>query len=280
MREGARPRQPDEMFCPSCGVAIKRDVQFCPHCGAGVATAAEAASWSTAGLAEPGHAFSSCKVLARFVVGALALVMIMDVVGVISGIAEVRLVTRMINGEFVTLKELEDNDNRQAVVGGLQLAILILAAILFLVWIYRAHRNLPALGVSGLKYSPNWAVGGWFIPIMNLWRPYQVTAEIWRASDPESSGPEGQAWQTAPVSPILKFWWGLWIIGGIIGSILLRFAFQEPEDLEALRTQSVTFAVADVIDIPAAILAILVIWYITTRQEERHSRLQGVSWSG
>lgn len=274
MTEEVPGTQADQTYCTGCGAVIKTGVQFCPHCGARISSAPQATSPSAArGVSQPAHAFSSCHVLARFVIGALLLVMIMDVVAVVSGIAEVRLITRVIDGEFVTLEELEANDDRQAVVGTLQLAALVVTIILFLVWIYRSHRNLPALGASGLKYSPNWAVGGWFIPIMNLWRPYQVTAEIWKASDPDTSDPEGQAWQTTPVSPLLKFWWALWIIGGIIGSILLRFAFQEPEDLEAFRTRSITFVVSDGIDILAVILAILVVWYITSRQENKNRRL-------
>ncbi len=269
MSEETPAAQPDEMYCQNCGLAIKKDVRFCPKCGAGVS-----ADVSAVGLAEPVRAFASGRSMAWLAVIALALVIVMDIVGLISDVAELRLVERAINGEFVTMQEFEDNDNRQAVVGLLQLTVAIVAAILFLVWIYRAHRNLPALGASGLKYSPKWAVGGWFIPIMNFWRPYQVTAEIWKASDPEVRDRDGQRWQTAPVSLLLKFWWALWIIGGIIGNIVLRSVFQDPADLEALRTQIFTFIVADVMDIPAAILAILVVWYITTRQDEKSQKLR------
>ncbi|MFC1995866.1 DUF4328 domain-containing protein [Chloroflexota bacterium] len=46
--------------------------------------------------------------------------------------------------------------------------LFVITAVLFYMWIHRAHRNLPSLGVSGLKYSPGWAVGGFFIPILNL----------------------------------------------------------------------------------------------------------------
>jgi hypothetical protein len=278
MPDEGRTNQRDEMYCHSCGALIEKGVQFCPQCDARVATAPESVPPSTApGPSQPAHAFSSCLTLAWFVIGALLLVIVMDIVGVVSSLAEVRLLTRMIDGELVTIDEAEANDDRQAVVGALQFVVLIVAAILFLIWIYRAHKNLGALGASGLKYSPNWAVGGWFIPIMNLWRPYQVTVEISKASDPDHYEPEGQAWQTAPTPPLVKFWWALWIIGGFIGGILLRLAFQEPEDLEAFRTRTMTFIAADAVDILAAILAILVVWYITSRQEEKNRRLQAAT---
>ena len=47
-----------------------------------------------------------------------------------------------------------------------------------LMWVHRAYRNLPALGARDMAYSPGWAVGWWFIPFLNLVRPYQVVREI------------------------------------------------------------------------------------------------------
>lgn len=218
--------------------------------------------------------FSSNQLWARLVTGALVLTIIMDVVGMLSGIAEVRLVSRIINGEFVTLEEAESNDDRQALVGGIQLAVFGVTALLFLVWIYRAYKNLRAFNVEGLKYSPGWAVGGWFVPILNWWRPYQVMSEIWRGSSPEAVGTNDRTWERIPASPLLGFWWALWIIGGFVGSFLLRSIFSEPEDLEQLRTYSVAVVVGDGIEIPAAILAILVVSQITSRQEEKNHILQ------
>jgi hypothetical protein len=274
----ADAQQRDEMRCDNCGALTQRGLNFCSECGARLdATADAPPPGSAASSSLPSTTFSSCRTLCWFVVGALLLVILMDVVGVFSNLAEARLVTRIIDGELVTIDELDSNDNRQAAVGTIQFLVFIAAAILFLVWIYRAYKNLGALGASGLEYSPGWAVGGWFVPFLNLWRPYQVTAEIWKASDPDAHVSEPQAWQAAPTSPLVKFWWGLWIVGGIIGGFMLRFAFQEPEDLEALRSRAFTFVAADAIEIPAAILAILVVWHITNRQDEKSRRLQQVT---
>ena len=54
----------------------------------------------------------------------------------------------------------------------------------FILWLFRASRNLRALGNQSVEYSPGWAIGAWFIPIGNLFIPYQVTAEIWNRSHP------------------------------------------------------------------------------------------------
>lgn len=264
------------MFCVNCGSIIEGEYRFCAECGAPAASAADGGQPPTAPYVhrpssqsvehevvaeqprreEVSVAFSSGHVLAQWVCVVLGLTLIMDHV-------------------FVTAAEFDTNRNLQAVVGAVQFVVSLGAAVLFLVWIYRAHRNLPALDASGLKYSPGWAVGGFFIPIMNLWRPYQVTAEIWKASDPNHVDPDGRAWQKAPVSPLLNFWWALWIVSGIVGSILLRLALQEPESLEMFQVRSLALAASDAIEILAAVLAILVVWQIDARQEEKNRRLQG-----
>lgn len=41
-------------------------------------------------------------------------------------------------------------------------------------WIYVAHKNLPALGAENLRFRPGLAVGSFFIPIYNLWGPFQA----------------------------------------------------------------------------------------------------------
>lgn len=52
----------------------------------------------------------------------------------------------------------------------------------FMMWTFRAAHNLRALGALALKTTPGWAVGWYFVPIANLWKPYQAGIEIWQAS--------------------------------------------------------------------------------------------------
>jgi len=33
MAQETRAKQPDEMYCPSCGAVIKREAEICVHCG-------------------------------------------------------------------------------------------------------------------------------------------------------------------------------------------------------------------------------------------------------
>ena len=49
--------------------------------------------------------------------------------------------------------------------------------ILLLVWIYRAATAAAALGIPARR-SPGWAIGGWFIPIVNFWFPCQSLRDL------------------------------------------------------------------------------------------------------
>ena len=67
------------------------------------------------------------------------------------------------------------------------------AFVLFLVWLHRAYRNLYGLGVRSFGDSPAWAVGSFFIPLVNFYLPYRITADIWTGSRPgESPAPRGR----------------------------------------------------------------------------------------
>ena len=77
----------------------------------------------------------------------------------------------------------------------LLVAVSLATSVAFLMWIHRAYRNLPALRGTPLKCSPRWAVGYYFIPILNFFRPYQVMKEIWRESDPRGYPCSAKHWR-------------------------------------------------------------------------------------
>jgi hypothetical protein len=82
---------------------------------------------------------------------------------------------------------------------------LCVAVPLFVIWVHRMQANTFALGILGLRYTPAWAVGWYFVPIVNLWMPYRVMREIWCAN----RNPAGWQYDRAPGALIL--WWLLWL---------------------------------------------------------------------
>jgi hypothetical protein len=98
---------------------------------------------------------------------------------------------------------------RTALTRVVQLVDLVGVGLLAM-WARRLYANLRSLGVNELRFSEHWAIGGWFVPFLNLVRPKQIVDDIWRASDPVRR-PE-EAWDERPVSPLLHWWWFFWVV--------------------------------------------------------------------
>ncbi len=116
----------------------------------------------------------------------------------------------------ITEESAAVNDGRQMIIAFTFLGCFIITAIFFLKWMARANRNVRHFGARDLAATPNWAAGSFFIPFVNLWRPYQAMREIWQASrDP-------LFWKNATAPGILGLWWALWLINGVYGQFTNR----------------------------------------------------------
>lgn len=92
------------------------------------------------------------------------------------------------------------------------------AIVVFLMWVHAASKNLRVLYPDApFEYSPGWAVGWWFVPIANLWKPYNAMQEIWSYSRPRSDT-SSEVKTPAPLST----WWGFWVIAVILDRVAAK----------------------------------------------------------
>lgn len=159
-------------------------------------------------------------------------------------------------GEF-TLCDLVET-----VMGLFQMAVFIATSIPFLMWIWRANANARALGAEGLSFTPGWSVGWFFVPILNLWYPYQVMKEIWQASRNPA------AWSTEPVPALLGWWWGLWLLTNSLGMAALRFSLH-PENPVTSQLSTVLGLLSDLAFIALCPVAVRLVRTIFSRQIDR-----------
>jgi Domain of unknown function (DUF4328) len=140
----------------------------------------------------------------------------------------------------------------------------------FLIWEYQAYRNLPALGASELEESPGSAVGWWFVPILNLWKPLRTMVEIWKASDPDTlaTTPEGRKRMPFPVLPAL--WWTFLLLSLLIANLLAvpdRIAYQG-------EVVTIGMLLSAVMDVTVASLAIALIREIDRLQSQKAEAIE------
>jgi hypothetical protein len=196
----------------------------------------------------------------------------LSAVAALSSFAEASILKRLIGGGFVPDTEIEASDSRQALIGILQLTLGIVSAIAFLVWTYGARKSLDALGVRGMRFSPRSSVGWFFVPIANLWKPYQAIAEIWRASDPERDAGQAESWREAPVPPLFLAWWGVFLIWGALDRVVLRTVLAVDPTPQQILDGSRLTALNDALGGVAALLAFVVVRIIARRQDAAFAR--------
>ena len=186
------------------------------------------------------------------------LLLVLDVIAVGSSLLEVQLLDRLAAGENVPDAQLESNDTRQGVIGIAQFGLFVACAVTFIRWLHRAYKNVDAISPPHRRYDTGWAIGSWFVPILNLFRPVQIVTDVWKSGQP-------------PYARV-PFWLGLWWAGWLVSNVLGRIAFGSLDadaTLPELRQDSINYAISDGFDIPVLLLAILVIRVTTKRQESR-----------
>jgi hypothetical protein len=217
------------------------------------------------GTPPPPPQYRPLGTLARVVIVLLSVYFVVTAIGLVSDWLELELANRLVEDQAaVTPAEMEASDARQGLIGILQVLIYVATGIMFIIWFRRAYRNLEAWGTEGLRFEAGWTVGGWLVPVLNLVRPKQIMNDLWRATDPELPVQPGVAWKQVRVPLMVHAWWLLFLLSLAVGIVASNF--REASTLQQIRGASVVTLLSDVLILPAAVLACLVVNQITQRQ--------------
>jgi Domain of unknown function (DUF4328) len=141
----------------------------------------------------------------------------------------------------------------------------IVSAFAFITWLYLAMRNIKRWGITGLTWSPVWAIVGWLIPLANLVIPPLVV----NAADKGSSASVRGGVPESASAGLIGAWWLTLLFGGRLdraASALYPPAMTITYSLAV----SVLAALASVI---AAMLGIVLVRRVTTAQVYRQHSL-------
>jgi len=156
----------------------------------------------------------------------------------------------------VDMEAAKANDLRESIMGAAFFITYLFTSVVFARWIIASHKTVRALGAQGMTITPGWAVGYYFIPFINLVRPYTAMKELWCASvDPQHA--------TTQVAPsLLPGWWTLWIINGVLGQIIWRMSMHA-EGIEMLKTVTVLSIVGSIAGVALSFVALKLVRGIT-----------------
>ena len=166
--------------------------------------------------------------------------------------------------------EAEANDLRHQVITYSNVFLYIICIVLFIMWFRRAYYNLSISSRAHTEFGEGWAAGAWFVPFINLVRPYTIMKEIWVKTQDATDN-----LITYKKPTILGWWWALWIINNIGTNITTRLFNSSSIDNLLIATQ-LSF-VANLIEIAALILLIIIIKNVNVfEQNLQHSLLNEI----
>jgi hypothetical protein len=139
------------------------------------------------------------------------------------------------------------------------LVIFPTTPIVYLMWLHRVVRQLNAWG-RDVEATPAWAVGSWFVPFVNLVKPFRVVRSIVA----ELGG--------APLAASLHLgvWWGAFILSRILERIAARLTMRLLPPSLALKVYLVVIG-SSLCTIAAAFLCARIVREVQERLESRRS---------
>ncbi|MFD5163840.1 DUF4328 domain-containing protein [Streptomyces hawaiiensis] len=149
------------------------------------------------------------------------------------------------------LNALEDSYHLVASVGGV---VTALCAIVFLFWLDRMRDNAKALSGQEPRYGHLWLWLGWIVPVVNLWIPRGVVADVHRSVFPERRLPA-----------VVNGWWGLWL-AGLAGGVGIIYADDTDEVIARAYSGVLPLLAADLVIVAAAGAAAVMVHTLTAAQ--------------
>lgn len=233
------------MFCAACGtqIADPETTLFCTHCGAPVRAGAVAPSTAVTIRSPAGRA-------ARAQI-ALGLVAAVAAFAAWADYAHGQIWAQLARGDVVSLTTATNADNLESTANLLLLLVRLMAAVTFILWFRRCYLNLDP---GRRRYATAWTIWGWFVPILAFWRPKQLANDLVRAPSGAGVG-----------AGLLLAWWIAFVVDSLAGAVASDLT-RSASAFSARRDADYALAVSQLIAIPAAILAILVVRRITAGQ--------------
>lgn len=197
--------------------------------------------------------------VATVAVGALAVACHVNLAIIVIDIGRYAFINQLMNDPYsVSGAEIDAHDAVWAAAGIAEMTAFALAAVAFLVWLFRVRLNAEALAPDGHRHGKPWLILGWVLPIVSFWYPKQIVDDIWAASGGTTARRR---------SRLVLAWWLVWVTHNLASWVATRMLLQE--ELDEMAAAAVIDAVSLTLPLVAAALLAVVVSRVTGMQEDR-----------
>ena len=229
----------------------------------GTQPAGSGPSWGNPAVAypPPGSGRRSLRGLATALTVLLCIIAAVELIAAIVLFYRSSLLFDAADGDFPGRSEADAVDAGVTASVVLHILLVLAIGVVFIVWQYRHAKNAEILGQSrGL--GAGWAIGGWFVPLANLVLP---AVQIFRSGQVSDDRPG--RW------PVIVVPWAIllglaWLLQGLEAGLSPTDEFlTTPSDIEAAAASDVIGGFAMLVLIAAAVVCIVMVRSLTTRQD-------------
>ncbi len=213
--------------------------------------------------------YRSARTLAKWVTGSFVVYLAADAYIMVMSLEGLDVIGTLQSGGDVSPGRLLALGDKLQNLSTVMYGALLVTIVAFCMWTYRVASNAAAAFGARTPVTPGWAVGYYFIPFINMWRPYQALGDVWRGSDPKGGEDDSRfASIAAPLPWFFITWWLTWLASRLVE----RIAISKFESVETFVDTAGGFRwlmIAAGIDIVAVVLCLMVTWKLTHRQDRR-----------
>lgn len=169
--------------------------------------------------------------------------------------------------ERVTFDELDQADRTLTASGWLAIGAALLSGIAFIAWWWRARKNAELICDAPHRRHRAWIIWSWIIPVINLWFPYQLVRDVYRASRPDNPA-DLYDLREVRRSGLVAGWWGCWL-GTFALNLYTRALLRGDLTVDKLHQAAIAVTVCVILNACAALAIILVIRQVSTWQDRK-----------
>lgn len=166
---------------------------------------------------------------------------------------------------FYTDEELDFNDSLVGLASLLYVAVNIACIVYFLKWMRRLYANGERAKLK-MQQSDKMVIWNFFIPIVSLFRPYQMMVEISNKMDSVIKR-VSNTFVRPSVEGILGLWWTMFIVNNILSRIHAQYS-KTIVTVDDYFNDTIYALIINVVDMVAILVTILMISKVSAEEVE------------
>ncbi len=177
-------------------------------------------------------------------------------VSILLELYELSLLKEIEIGNVITDSRADFSDISIMISGLLQVLFYIATIVVFLNWFRRAYGNLKRIKIR-TESDETMAIWSFFIPIYNLFKPYNIMREIWEKSQ-QAIKKIDASYLFNKNAYLIGLWWFLFIVSGILDRASFKLSLKQ-DTIEQLITGTQVSLLSEFLSIIEAIVVIYMV---------------------